>query len=215
MLPHKRDRSKTSRTRAALGEAREIYRRHSGAELVPSSAEKPAAEVPAAEKPAEKRPRPAALARQAASRIARERPRMPGNRDPAPDVHLNVPRLHLDRVDLKVDEVNARVALQAHILDLLRLDVGVDAQLRGLGLELDGVDAQAELDVRLEHLTTIVDRVMSTIDRNPQLLENLVRELGSTVDELGSNAARALRGDLPSRSAEQEPRLQPGDEPVD
>jgi hypothetical protein len=75
--------------------------------------------------------------------------------------------------------------------------------------------AQAQLDVRLEHLTTIVDRVMSTIDRNPQLLENLVQRLGSTVDELGSNAARAIRGDLPSRSAEPEHGLQPGDEPVD
>jgi hypothetical protein len=209
---HKRDRSKSSRTRAALGEAREIYRRRSGADLVPSTPEKPAAEKPAAEKPAGKRPRPAALARQAASRIARERPRMP-SRDPAPDVHLNVPHLHLDRVDLKVDEVNARVALQAHVLDLLRLDVGVDAELRGVGLEIDGVDAEAQLDVRLEHLTTIVDRVMSTIDRNPQLLENLVQRLGATVDELGSNAARAIRGDLPSRS-EPEARLPPGDEPA-
>jgi hypothetical protein len=203
MLPLKRDRSKPSRTRAALGEAREIYRRHSGAELVPATPEKPS----------EKRPGRAALARQAAGRIARERPRLPVHRDPAPDVHLNVPRLHLDRVDLKVEDINARVALQAHVLDLLRLDVGVDAELRGVGLEIDGVDAEAQLDVRLEHLTTIVDRVMSTIDRNPQLLENLVQRLGATVDELGSNAARAIRGDLPSRS-EPEARLPPGDEPA-
>jgi hypothetical protein len=203
MLPLKRDRSKPSRTRAALGEAREIYRRHSGAEVVPAAAEKPAAE---------KRPRPAALARQAASRIARERSRLAVHRDPAPDVHLNVPRLHVDRVDLKVEDLNARVALQAHVLDLLRLDVGVDAELRGVALEIDGVDAEAQLDVRLEHLTTIVDRVMSTIDRNPQLLENLVQRLGATVDELGSNAARAIRGDLPPRSPEHEPGLPPGEE---
>jgi hypothetical protein len=203
MLPLKRDRSKPSRTRAALGEAREIYRRRSGGE----PAKAVVAETP-------QRPGPAALARQALRRIARERPRVPPGRG-APDVHLDVPRLHVDRVDLKVEEVNARVALQAHVLDLLRLDVGVDAELRGVGLEIDGLDAQAQLDVRLEHLTTIVDRVMSTIDRNPQLLENLVQRLGATVDELGSNAARAIRGDLPDRSTEQEPRLPPAAPPVD
>jgi hypothetical protein len=171
------------RTREVLAEAREIYRRHSGATAAADAGDEP----PVSATPKRRR----GLARR---RVARDRAReeAPPTRD-APDVHLDVQRLHVDRLDLKVDDLAARVALQAHILDLLRLDVGVDATLSGVSLEFDGVDAQAELDVRLEHLTTIVDRVMSTLDRNPQLLANLVQQLGATVNELGSTAARAIR----------------------
>jgi hypothetical protein len=80
------------------------------------------------------------------------------------------------------------------VLDLLHLNVGVDARLRGVELDIEGVDAQALLKVRLDNLTTIVDRVMRTIDSNPHLLEHLVARLGATVDELGANTARAIRG---------------------
>jgi hypothetical protein len=184
-----------SRTRDALAEAREIYRRRSGAAPAPDADADSGAGAGAGAEPqlpaAPKRRR--ALAR----RIVPQRPApTPPAASDAPDVHLDVSRLHVDRVDLKVDELAARVALQAHVLDLLRLDVGVDADLRGVSLEIDGVDAQAELDVRLEHLTTIVDRVMSTIDRNPQLLEHLIHRLSAAVNDLGSTAARAIRPGL-------------------
>jgi hypothetical protein len=115
-------------------------------------------------------------------------PRAPDRRDD-PDVLLDVPRLHVDDIELKLDELHARVALEAHVLDLLRLDVGVTADLRGVDLEIAGVDAQALLKDRLDNLAQIVDRVMSTIDRNPQLLDGLVRDLGRS---LGAGAG-ALR----------------------
>ena len=165
--------------RAALRDAREIYRQHSGAELNGG--------------------------RQAARRLTRDRPdRTPapgGEPAPAPshrddpDVTLDVSRLHVDEIDLNIDELKARVALEAHVLDLLRLDVGVDAALRGVGLQIKGVDAQALLKVRLENLTVIVDRVMSTIDRNPQILERLTERLGATLDEVAAAAAEAV-GDI-------------------
>ena len=95
-----------------------------------------------------------------------------------PDVLLDVPRLHVDDIELKLDELHARVALEAHVLDLLRLDVGVTADLRGVDLEIAGVDAEALLKVRLDNLAQIVDRVMRTIESNPQILDGLVRDLG-------------------------------------
>jgi hypothetical protein len=112
-----------------------------------------------------------------------------------PDVVLDIPNLHVDEINLRIDELDARVALEAKVLDLLRLDVGVDAQLRGVGLEIKGVDAEAHLRVRLDNLTVIVNRVMTTIDRNPQILEGLTERLGKTIDEVGSGAGRAI-GDI-------------------
>jgi hypothetical protein len=44
------------------------------------------------------------------------------------------------------------------------------------------------LKVRLENLTVIVDRVMQTIDANPQILERLTAGL----TEIGSRAANAV-----------------------
>jgi hypothetical protein len=121
----------------------------------------------------------------------RKRPPEPPARRDEPDVLLDVPTLHVDEIDLQLDELKARVALQARVLDLLRLDVGVGAELRGVKLEIKGVDAQALLKVRLENLTTMVDRLMSTIDADPQILEHLTDRLGTTLDDVGG-VARAL-----------------------
>ncbi len=200
----KRDRHEHVGARQALSEAREIYRRRSGALAAKPKA---ARAVPVPEPETAPQPpapsRTAALARQAARKL---KPRSGTRaRRGDPDVYLDVSRLHVDEVDLKVAELDARVALEARLLDLLHLNVGVDARLRGVELDIKGVDAQAVLKVRLDNLTTIVDRVMSTIDSNPQMLEHLVARLGATVDELGANTVRAVRGP--------EPQLRPGPEP--
>jgi hypothetical protein len=109
-----------------------------------------------------------------------------------PDVLLDVSRLKVDEVDLRIDALDARVALNAQILDLLRLDVGVDAQLRGVGLKIEGVDAQALLKVRLENLTAIVDRVLGTLDRHPEIVEQLTRGLAATLEHVGDGAGSAI-----------------------
>jgi hypothetical protein len=116
---------------------------------------------------------------------------MPVRRD-EPDVVLDIPTLHVDEIDLHLDELKARVALEAHVLDLLRLDVGVDAELRGVGLKISGVDAEAHLRVRLDNLTVILDRVMSTIDNNPQLLERIADRLGAAVGDIAEGAGSAV-----------------------
>ena len=230
LLPSKRERSRRSGVRAALGAARETYRRYSTtehAEPDPPPKPQPAAgrRLPAlaargtqlarrlrehqlaagtgeqeapetvgtpaetAERPegAETVPTPEPVATTATTAT----PTTPVGHDD-PDVVLDIPHLHVDEIDLKLDELKARVALEARVMDLLRLDVGVDADLRGVGLTIKGVDAQALLKVRLENLTVILDRVMDTVDRNPQLLERLAEHVGATLREVGSGAERAV-----------------------
>jgi hypothetical protein len=111
---------------------------------------------------------------------------------PEPDVVVDIPHVHVDEIDLKLDELRARVALDARVMDLLQLKVGVDAELRGVGLTIKGVDAEAHLRVRLENLTVILDRVMNTVDANPQLLERLVEHLGATLEDVGSATDQAV-----------------------
>ena len=105
-----------------------------------------------------------------------------------PDVLLDVPVLKVDSIHLEVDNLDAHVALQAKVLDLVNLNVGVDVHLGKLELDIKGVEAQALVKVRLDHVTAIVDRVLTTLDRNPEL----VKSLGKAVEDVGSGAGHVL-----------------------
>ena len=105
-----------------------------------------------------------------------------------PDVLLDVPVLKVDSIHLELDNLDARVALKAQVLDLVKLNAGVDVHLGRLRIDIKGVEAQALLKVRLERVAAIVDRVLTTVDRNPEL----VKSLGSTVEEVGRGAGHAL-----------------------
>jgi hypothetical protein len=105
-----------------------------------------------------------------------------------PDVLLDVPVVKVDSIHLELDNLDARVALKAQVLDLVKLNAGVDAHLGKLRIDIKGVEAQALLKVRLERVAAIVDRVLTTIDRNPEL----VKSLGRTVEDVGRGAGHAL-----------------------
>lgn len=105
-----------------------------------------------------------------------------------PDVLLDVPVVKVDSIHLEVDDLSAHVALKTKVLDLVRLNAGVDVQLGKLRIDVKGVEAQALLKVRLDHVTAIVDRVLTTLDRNPELIESL----GRTVEHVGRGTGHAL-----------------------
>jgi hypothetical protein len=109
-----------------------------------------------------------------------------------PDVLLDVPVVKVDEINLEVEELRARVSLQAEVLDLLKLNVGADVFIGHVGLEIKGVEAQALLKVRLDNVARIVDRVLTTIDRNPQILEQITEGVGSAVEDLGDGAGTAV-----------------------
>ncbi|HYI79619.1 MAG TPA: E3 binding domain-containing protein [Thermoleophilaceae bacterium] len=105
-----------------------------------------------------------------------------------PDVLLDVPVVKVDSIHLEVDDLDAHVELRAKVLDLVKLNAGVDVHLGKLRLDIKGVEAQALLKVRLDHVAAIVDRVLTTLDRNPEL----VKSLGRTVEQVGQGAGHAL-----------------------
>jgi hypothetical protein len=109
-----------------------------------------------------------------------------------PDVLLDVPVVKVDEINLDVEQLRARVSLQAEVLDLLRLNVGADVFVGQVQLEIKGVEAQALLKVRLDNVARILDRVLTTIDRNPQILEQITRGVRSAVEEVGGGAADAV-----------------------
>lgn len=115
-----------------------------------------------------------------------------GAPDQQPDVLLDVPNLKVDEIHLEVDNLQARVSLVAQVLNLLTLQVGADVSLGKVVLDIKGVDAAAVLKVRLDNVAAIIDSVMTTIDNNPQILEDLTSGLGQAAGELGRGSGEAL-----------------------
>jgi hypothetical protein len=105
-----------------------------------------------------------------------------------PDVLLDVPELKVDLIHFELDDLNAHVALKARVLNLIKLNVGVDVHLSRVKLDIKGVDAELVLKARLDHVTAIVDRLMTTLDRNPELVKGLSR----AVSEVGQGAGEAV-----------------------
>lgn len=105
-----------------------------------------------------------------------------------PDVLLAVPVVKVDSIHLQVEDLQAHVSLQAKVLELVDLNVGVDVHLGKVRLDIKGVEAQALLKVRLDHVAAVVDRVFTTVDRNPDLVESI----GKAVKDVGRGAGHAV-----------------------
>lgn len=109
-----------------------------------------------------------------------------------PDVYLNVPQLNVEEISLNVENLEAHVSLNAAVLDLLKLNVGADAFLGRVDLEIKGVEAQALLEVRLNNVAAIVNRVLTTLDRNPEILRHVGRGVESAARGIGGGAGKAV-----------------------
>ncbi|TXS40922.1 hypothetical protein EAO75_39415 [Streptomyces sp. uw30] len=109
-----------------------------------------------------------------------------------PDVLLDVPLLKVDEIALDVEDLRAKVSLQAEVLDLLRLNVGAYVELGAVHLDIKGVEAQALLKVRLDNVVEVIGRVLTTIDRNPDVLRDVTSGIGTAVREVGTGAGRTL-----------------------
>jgi hypothetical protein len=109
-----------------------------------------------------------------------------------PDVLLDVPELRVDEISLEVENLQAHVALQAEVLELLKLHVGVDAVLGRVQLTIKGVEAKVLLKVHLDNVARILDRVLTTIDNNPAIVERLTEQIGRAAEQVGAGAGRAV-----------------------
>lgn len=105
-----------------------------------------------------------------------------------PDVLVDIPVVKVDEIHFELDDLEARVSLHAEVLDLVKLSVGVHAELGKVELTISGVEAQALLRARLDHVTAIIDRVLTTLDRNPKLIESI----GHTLEKVGTGTSRAV-----------------------
>jgi pyruvate/2-oxoglutarate dehydrogenase complex dihydrolipoamide acyltransferase (E2) component len=112
----------------------------------------------------------------------------PTNEDP--DLTLDVPSLEVEELNLDVENLKARISLHAELADMVKLNVGVEADVDKVKLEAKGVDAQVLLKAGLNNVRAILSQALDALDNNPGILEDLAR----TSEETSSGAGQALEG---------------------
>ncbi|KAI1781292.1 hypothetical protein F4818DRAFT_34512 [Hypoxylon cercidicola] len=108
-----------------------------------------------------------------------------------PDVYLNA-SVSVGEIDIEVDNITAKVNLDAKVLNLLHFTAGVTASIDRVSLRIQNVSAKVELEARLGNVVQMVGDVLNTIDLNP-IVATLGNDVGSIVgnltDELGGSSA--------------------------
>jgi hypothetical protein len=107
-----------------------------------------------------------------------------------PDVLLDVPVVKVDEIEIEVDDLRAQVSVAAEVTGMVELSVGAEARLGKVELNIQGVEAQALVKARLDNVSAIVQRVVLSLDRNPELLASV----GKAVERVGSGAGELLEG---------------------
>ena len=107
------------------------------------------------------------------------------------DVLLDVSELEVDRIKLTVKDLRAHVSVLAELASLLSLQVGVDARLDEVELEIEGVRAKVLLKVRLDDIRAILEHALDTVAEHPEILKSLTQALddlltGRLGDALGT-----------------------------
>ena len=107
-----------------------------------------------------------------------------------PDLTLDVPSLEVEELNLDVENLRARISLQAELADMVKLNVGLEADVDKVKLEAKGVKAQVLLKAGLDNVRAILSQALDALDNNPQILEDLIR----TSEETAGGSERALEG---------------------
>jgi len=98
--------------------------------------------------------------------------------DETPDVYLNA-SVSVGTISVEVDNITAKVNLDARVLKLLHFNAGVDASIDRVRLLIENVSAKVELEARLGNVVRMVDDVLRSIDLNP-----IIATLGQEVAEI-------------------------------
>jgi len=100
---------------------------------------------------------------------------------PNRDVILEVPELSVDSIGLTVQDLRAHVSLDANAMNFVQITAGVDVGIKKVQLSISDVLAEAYLYVDLDNVARIVDRVVTTLDRNPKILTQTLAAVDTTV----------------------------------
>jgi hypothetical protein len=112
------------------------------------------------------------------------------------DVLLDVSELEVEKITLEVAGLRAHVSVLAQLASLVNLQVGVDARLNRVKLEIEGVRAKVLLKVWLDEVRAILEKALDTLGEHPEILESLIKAINELLQGRLGDALGALEGVL-------------------
>ena len=109
------------------------------------------------------------------------------------DVILEVPELRVDSIGLTVEQLKAHLALDARVANFVTLTAGADVGIDSVFLSISGVLGEAYLYIDLDNVAAIVNRVLATLDKNPNIVSGLLLTVDSAVGVVGSVGQNLLQ----------------------
>ena len=109
------------------------------------------------------------------------------------DVILEVPELTVDSIRLRVEGLTAHLALDARVANLVMITAGADVSIDQVDLQIDGVVAEAYAYIDLDNVARMVDRALTTLEQNPEILNSILATVDSAVGTVGGVAGTALQ----------------------
>lgn len=103
---------------------------------------------------------------------------------PEPDVFLNA-SVHVGEISIEVQNLTAKINLDAQVLQLLQFNAGVDLSINRVYLLIQNVTAKVLLEARLANLVLMINDTLSSIDLNPIIAE-LGNGLGTIINQTGN-----------------------------
>ena len=131
----------------------------------------------------------------------------PDEIDEAVDVYVDAPSVKVDEIKFEMDDFRAHLAVLAEAGHFVQLTAGAGVRLGKVELDIQGVETQALLEARLDNVSAILARVLTSLERNPQLLKSvgealgdvgggardLLTDTGDTVKSAGKGAEGAVK----------------------
>jgi hypothetical protein len=130
----------------------------------------------------------------------------PHDIDEAVDVYVDAPVVKVDEIKFELDDLRAHVAVLAEAGHFVQINAGAGVRLGKVELEIQGVETQALLETRLHNVAKILERVVISLERNPELLQSvgdalgdvgagahdLLTDTGDTIKSAGKGAGSAV-----------------------
>jgi hypothetical protein len=131
----------------------------------------------------------------------------PEDIEEAVDVYVDAPVVKVDEIKFEMDDLRAHLAVLAEVGHFVQLNAGAAVRLGKVELDIKEVETQALLEARLHNVTAILARVLTSLDRNPELLKSvgealgdvgggahdLLGDTGDTLKSVGKGADSALQ----------------------
>jgi hypothetical protein len=84
------------------------------------------------------------------------------------DLLLDITHLNINHIKMNLEDLDAEVTVRVELTSQLHLDFSTDIKFDKVNIDLKNVEITAQIKVNLRKISQIIDRVLKSIEDNPE-----------------------------------------------